>query len=78
MKEKCRCRPPKSHRDCAYCGIGGDANHICGVCREGGIDGPVIRGTSRVICKHHAKPDPITKYRFERVHKIMNSDGVRI
>jgi len=54
MTKKCRCRPAKSHRDCAYCGYG-MSEQICGVCKENGIDGPVIRGTSRVVCKIHKK-----------------------
>jgi hypothetical protein len=78
MTKKCRCRPPKRHRDCCYCGSGWNDEKICGVCREGGIDGPVIRGTGRVICKLHKRPDPISKFRLERVHKIMTSPGVRI
>ena len=49
---KCKCRPPKKHDDCAYCGMG-SSGKICGVCKENGIDGPVIRGTSRVVCKIH-------------------------
>lgn len=74
---KCRCRPAKTHKDCAYCGIG-YSDHICGVCKEGGIDGPVIRGTSRVICKLHKKPDPITKFRVEMLHKIMSTEGISL
>lgn len=54
--QKCLCRPPKRHRDCAYCGIGYiDGAHMCGVCKEAGIDGPTIRGTGRVVCKLHKK-----------------------
>jgi hypothetical protein len=49
---KCGCKEPKKHDDCAYCGMG-SIGKICGVCKEQGIDGPVIRGTSRVICKVH-------------------------
>lgn len=49
----CRCREPKRHRDCAYCGSGWDDFRICGMCKDEGIDGQVIRGTSRVTCKHH-------------------------
>lgn len=45
MDPKCTCRPARTHRDCAYCGYGGPCTHICGRCKEGGIDGPVIRGT---------------------------------
>lgn len=52
---KCRCRKPKQHRDCAYCGYGGDGIHICGQCYSEGIDGPVIKGTSRVVCAYHKK-----------------------
>ena len=51
----CRCREPKTHKDCAYCGFGGPCTHICGVCKEDGIDGPVIRGTERVTCKQHKR-----------------------
>lgn len=49
----CRCREPKRHSDCCYCGSGFEP-YVCGVCRDGGIDGAVVRGTSRVICKKHA------------------------
>ena len=49
----CRCREPKRHRDCLYCGFGGPCTHVCGVCKEQGIDGPVIPGTSRQVCKLH-------------------------
>jgi|GEM_PF-7004283 len=78
MKEqKCKCRPAKRHKDCAYCGIGYN-DHICGVCKQAGIDGPVIRGTSRVVCKDHKMPDPINRYRLERFHKIMTSESVKI
>jgi len=55
-KEKqCLCRAPKRHTNCAYCGCGGDGIHICGVCKEHGIDGPIIRGTGRVVCSLHKK-----------------------
>lgn len=40
-----KARSPKSHRDCAYCGCGLAGISVCGICRENGIDGPVIRGT---------------------------------
>lgn len=49
----CRCRPAKSHRDCAYCGVGWDDGKVCGRCRENGIDGKLIPGTGRVICSKH-------------------------
>lgn len=49
----CRCRPAKKHRDCAYCGVGYDDGRICGRCKEDGIDGKVIPGTSRVTCSAH-------------------------
>jgi len=78
MKEKCRCRPAKIHRDCAYCGTSYSDGRICGVCAVNGIDGLVIRGTSRVICKLHKRVRPINKYRLNQVHKIMSSGGVRI
>lgn len=48
---KCKCRKPKTHRDCAYCGSGWDDGKICGRCKENGIDGKVIQGTSRATCK---------------------------
>jgi hypothetical protein len=51
----CRCREPKRHRDCSYCGYGGPCTHICGVCREQGIDGQTIPGTGRVVCRLHKK-----------------------
>lgn len=54
-KSICRCREPKTSTDCAYCGTGGTGIYICGVCKENGIDGPVIKGTSRVTCKLHKK-----------------------
>ena len=50
---KCKCRESKRHDDCSYCGSGLIPDMICGVCKENGIDGKVIRGTSRVICKIH-------------------------
>jgi hypothetical protein len=53
--KKCGCREPKAHKDCAYCGFGGPCTHICGCCKEGGIDGPVIRGTERRTCAKHKK-----------------------
>jgi len=55
IRKKCYCRKPKTHRDCAYCGIGFDDGKICGVCKEGGIDGRLIKGTSRVICQKHKR-----------------------
>jgi len=51
--KRCRCRKPRAHRDCAYCGFGGPATHVCGRCKEAGIDGRVIPGTSRVVCSEH-------------------------
>lgn len=48
----CRCRSPKTHRDCLYCGVTSFGG-VCGVCKEAGIDGPTIRGTGRVICSAH-------------------------
>jgi hypothetical protein len=54
LKAPCLCRLPKRHRDCAYCGYyGGDGWHICGTCRANGVDGPVIRGTERRVCRLH-------------------------
>lgn len=52
----CGCRPPKKHRDCLYCGCGGPSTHACGVCKENGVDAPVIRGTERRTCDAHKKP----------------------
>ena len=49
----CRCRPPKTHPDCMYCGTSYAGEVVCGVCREAGIDGKLIRGTGRVTCKEH-------------------------
>ena len=49
----CGCRPARSHRDCAYCGYGGTGIRVCGACRAEGIDGPVIPGTSAVVCAVH-------------------------
>lgn len=53
-KPACRCREPKRSRDCAYCGVF-PSGQVCGVCHEAGIDGPVLRGTSRVVCAQHKK-----------------------
>jgi hypothetical protein len=56
---KCTCREPKTHRDCTYCGVGValPEGGVCGMCHENDIDGPVIRGTKRVVCKlHKSKP----------------------
>lgn len=50
---QCRCREPKRHRDCLYCGMGGACTHVCGECKEAGVDGPVIRGTERRVCRLH-------------------------
>lgn len=58
----CGCRPPKKHIDCAYCGIGGPCTHICGVCKEAGIDGQVIRGTERRVCQLHKRDNKTTMY----------------
>lgn len=54
--KKCGCREPRQSKDCCYCGSGYGI-HVCGVCRDAGIDGPVIKGTSRVVCKRHQRPD---------------------
>ena len=54
--KKCLCRAPKTHRDCMYCGSGWEPD-ICGVCKEGGIDGKLIRGTGRVVCAAHKRTD---------------------
>lgn len=50
---KCRCRPPKRHNDCMYCGCYYAGEVVCGVCKENGIDGRCIPGTARVVCKEH-------------------------
>ncbi len=52
---KCTCRPPKRHNDCQYCGVGWWGEVVCGVCREQGIDGRLIPGTGRRVCKLHKK-----------------------
>jgi len=77
MKNKCRCREPKTHRDCAYCGMG-YSDHICGVCKEAGIDGPVIRGTSRVICTKHRKVGPVTKSQVEKIYETMSAQAINL
>lgn len=73
-KDVCRCRPAKTHRDCLYCGYSGPATHVCGVCKEQGIDGPTILGTSRVVCNLHKKvKEPGYTIEFEGVdghHKL--------
>lgn len=51
----CRCRVAKTHRDCSYCGIGYMPDYVCGVCKQAGIDGKTIPGTSGVTCKLHRK-----------------------
>lgn len=56
VKEKtgtCGCREPKRHRDCMYCGSSWAGEVICGVCKEEGIDGRLIRGTGRRTCAAH-------------------------
>lgn len=53
QENACNCREPKPHKDCAYCGVGYWGPNVCGVCREAGIDGPVIRGTERRVCSRH-------------------------
>jgi len=52
-EKKCRCHEPKRHRDCMFCGSGWAGEVICGVCKEEGIDGRLIRGTGRTVCKEH-------------------------
>lgn len=55
-KNKCLCREPKKHVDCAYCGcFAYPEERVCGVCHQAGIDGRVIRGTERRVCKLHKK-----------------------
>ena len=51
----CRCRAPRRHRDCMYCGSGWAGEVICGICKENGIDGKLIPGTGRVCCASHKK-----------------------
>jgi hypothetical protein len=54
MKEKkCLCREPKRDPYCQYCGHLYAGELVCGVCHEAGIDGKVIKGTERRICKLH-------------------------
>lgn len=53
----CTCRPPRRDRACAYCGVGYDDGRVCGVCREAGMDGRLLPGTGRRVCRLH-KPDP--------------------
>jgi len=53
VDKKCRCREPKRDQYCMYCGTYYAGEFVCGVCKESGIDGHVIRGTSRVVCKMH-------------------------
>jgi hypothetical protein len=55
--ERCRCRPPRRHRDCMYCGTSWAGEVVCGVCRAAGIDGRVIRGTSGAVCSRHRSRD---------------------
>jgi hypothetical protein len=52
-KPKCRCREPRSHAGCSYCGHQYIGEVVCGICRENGIDGKLIPGTGRVVCKEH-------------------------
>jgi hypothetical protein len=65
VEKKCRCRKPKRHRDCMYCGSGYIGEYVCGVCREAGIDGRVIRGTERRMCKKH-KAEYLARVERER------------
>lgn len=57
--KQCGCRSPKSHRDCMYCGNGWAGEVVCGVCKEQGIDGKVIRGTERRVCKAHKQSEKV-------------------
>ena len=41
-----KARPARGHHDCAYCGCDYGTGMICGRCKQSGIDGPVIPGTS--------------------------------
>lgn len=52
-RKKCGCHKPTTHPDCSYCGSAWAGEVVCGVCREAGIDGKVIRGTARRVCKGH-------------------------
>lgn len=55
-KKACRCREPKTHRDCLYCGYRSVMpGYVCGVCKEAGIDGKTIPGTARVRCALHKR-----------------------
>jgi hypothetical protein len=51
--KKCRCREPKHHPECQYCGVAYVGEIVCGACKEAGIDGKVIRGTERRVCSKH-------------------------
>ena len=51
--DACLCRKPTRHPDCMYCGSGYWGEKVCGVCKEQGIDGRVIRGTERRVCRKH-------------------------
>lgn len=51
--KKCGCREPQLHDDCMYCGKYWAGEVVCGVCRENGIDGRLIRGTGRRVCAEH-------------------------
>lgn len=50
---KCTCRKPKRHPGCMYCGYYYSGEYICGVCKEAGIDGKLIRSTARYTCALH-------------------------
>jgi hypothetical protein len=49
----CKCQEPKRHKYCMYCGSSYAGEVVCGVCREGGIDGKLISGTGRRLCTIH-------------------------
>lgn len=50
----CACRKPSRHRDCSYCGTTAlQPGRVCGVCREAGINGKLIPGTGRQVCRDH-------------------------
>ena len=54
LQKGCGCKLPKRHRDCSYCGVTShQPDSVCGMCREMGIDGKLIRGTGRKVCSHH-------------------------
>ena len=49
----CRCREPKTHRDCHYCGYAYVGDLICGYCKGKGIPERLIRETGRLTFSAH-------------------------